>query len=334
MQIRKNGSTSNIERVVLIDVTSGTPKTGLAYNTGGLTISTIADNESTATTYTANGSTTETITTLGTFAAPTATKCRFKEVDSTNHPGLYELQIADARYSVSNAKYLDITITLSGTIIPQRLRVRLAKFDLDDSVRAGLTALPNANAGASTGLPLSVDSSGRVDVLKINGTSQTARDIGASVLLSSGTGTGQVDLSSGQVKVQSGTGSGQISTSSGQVLVQSGTGTGQLLVTSGIVSSDMTKLNGDSTAAANLSTSAKTMETGTAVTGTLSSTQFTTNLSNATDSAYVGRIVVFTSGSLIRQVGVISAYVGASKTITVSSALTGAPSNGDGIIVV
>jgi hypothetical protein len=38
-------------------------------------------------------------------------------------------------------------------------------------------------AGASGGLPLSVDASGRVDVLKVNGTSQTARDLGASVLL-------------------------------------------------------------------------------------------------------------------------------------------------------
>jgi len=72
--------------------------------------------------------------------------------------------------------------------------------DPTDSVRFGLTALPNAAAGASGGLPLSVDASGRVDVLKINGTSQTARDVGASVLLSSGTGTGQLDFASGVVK--------------------------------------------------------------------------------------------------------------------------------------
>lgn len=75
-------------------------------------------------------------------------------------------------------------------------------LDLTDGVRLGLTALPNAAAGASGGLPLSVDTSGRVDVLKINGTSQTARDIGASVLLSSGTGTGQISLSSGAVLLQ------------------------------------------------------------------------------------------------------------------------------------
>lgn len=43
-----------------------------------------------------------------------------------------------------------------------------------------------------------------VNTTHLAGTSQTARDIGASVLLSSGTGTGQISLSSGAVKVQAG----------------------------------------------------------------------------------------------------------------------------------
>lgn len=47
---------------------------------------------------------------------------------------------------------------------------------------------------------LSVDANGRVDVIKIAGTTQTARDIGASVLLSSGSGVGQLDFTSGVVK--------------------------------------------------------------------------------------------------------------------------------------
>lgn len=46
----------------------------------------------------------------------------------------------------------------------------------------------------------SIDSNGRIDVIKVAGTTQTARDIGASVLLSSGTGTGQLDFTSGIVK--------------------------------------------------------------------------------------------------------------------------------------
>lgn len=47
---------------------------------------------------------------------------------------------------------------------------------------------------------LSVDANGRVDVIKVAGTTQTARDLGASVLLSAGTGTGQLDFTSGVVK--------------------------------------------------------------------------------------------------------------------------------------
>ena len=109
----KNGRTSVILRVKILDSTSttGAAKTGLTSASSGLIISTIADLEATATAYTAAGSTIETITTLGTFAAPTATKCRFKEVDATNHPGLYEIQIADARWAVSNANSVIVTVS-------------------------------------------------------------------------------------------------------------------------------------------------------------------------------------------------------------------------------
>ncbi len=46
----------------------------------------------------------------------------------------------------------------------------------------------------------SIDANGRLDIIKIAGTTQTARDIGASVLLSTGTGAGQLDFTSGVVK--------------------------------------------------------------------------------------------------------------------------------------
>ena len=109
-----NGQTSVVLRVKLRDSTSssGAGLTGLTYSSSGLIISTIADVEASATAYTVAASHIQTIATLGTFAAPSASNCRFKEVDSTNHPGLYELQIADARFAVTNAKSL--TISLSG----------------------------------------------------------------------------------------------------------------------------------------------------------------------------------------------------------------------------
>lgn len=102
--LRLNGQTSNKIRLIL-------GVAGLAFNTSDLLISTICDVEATATVYAEASSNIETITTLGTFAAPTSSKCRFKEVDATNHPGLYELQFADARFSVSNAKSVIISIS-------------------------------------------------------------------------------------------------------------------------------------------------------------------------------------------------------------------------------
>lgn len=109
--------------------------------------------------------------------------------------GQYHLDTTAADTNGNNIGFL-FTAT---NAIPVSIMIVTTAADPTDSVRFGLTALPNAAAGASTGLPLAVDSSGRVDVLKINGTSQTARDIGASVLLSSGTGTGQVALTAGAV---------------------------------------------------------------------------------------------------------------------------------------
>lgn len=88
-----------------------------------------------------------------------------------------------------------------------------------------------------------------------------------------------------------------------------------------------------SAAAAKLALSAGTMVTGNAITGTLSTTAFTTDLTEATDDHYNGRIVIFTSGVLSGQATDITDYDGATKTITVTD-MTEAPSNGDDFIIV
>jgi hypothetical protein len=123
-------TTSNIIRVFLQDSTSasGGGKTGLTHTSTGLIISTIADVEASATTYTSAASNVETITTLGTFAAPTSSKCRFKEIDATNFPGVYEIQIADARFSVTNSKQLLISVQASG-ISPVIAEIQLDQSD-------------------------------------------------------------------------------------------------------------------------------------------------------------------------------------------------------------
>ena len=179
----KLGQTSIVLRVKILDssVTTGAGKTGLAYNTAGLTIAAIADNEATTTAYTSAGSTIEDITTLGTYEAPTATKCRFKELDATNHPGVYEIHLANARYAVANAKSLLISIGGPTGAAETDAVIPLTSFDPYDGVRAGMTSLPNAVPGAAGGLliagtnaPVTITGSGNALTLQSTGANGAA----------------------------------------------------------------------------------------------------------------------------------------------------------------
>ena len=86
-------------------------------------------------------------------------------------------------------------------------------------------------------------------------------------------------------------------------------------------------------AATKIALSAGTIVTGAAALGTLSTTQMTTNLIEATNDHYNGRIIIWTSGVLINQATDITDYDGATKMFTFT-AVTEAPSNGDTFIIV
>jgi hypothetical protein len=161
--LRKNGATSNVFRAILRNSSTGAGLTGLSSSSTGLIISTIADTETSATAYTQAGSTIQTITTLGTYAAPSANNCRFKEVDSTNHPGLYEFQFADARFAVSSAKYLHVCVSGAASLLTKDITIQLTSADVDDGVRMGQTALPNAAANASGGIITNGTGSGQLN---------------------------------------------------------------------------------------------------------------------------------------------------------------------------
>lgn len=151
----KNGQTSVILRVKILDssVSTGAGKTGLTNATAGLKISTIADNESSPTSYTSGGSTIDTISTLGTFATPTASHCRFGEVSSSSHPGVYEIQIDNTRYAVSSAKSLLVSITGASNAADCDVVIPLRSVDPYDGNRFGLAVLPaSAVPGAANGL--------------------------------------------------------------------------------------------------------------------------------------------------------------------------------------
>jgi len=96
---------------------------------------------------------------------------------------------------------------------------------------------------------------------------------------------------------------------------------------------DVGAIDGSTTAAARLSDSAETMVLGAAITGTLSTTQMSTDLTEATDDHYNGRVIIWTSGVLQDQATNITDYNGTTKALTYT-ATTEAPSNGDTFIIV
>jgi len=99
----------------------------------------------------------------------------FVEVDATNCKGLYRLDLPDA--AIASGAFTCISIEFDGTI--------------EETVLVPLHTR-------------------KVNTIEVGGTTQTARDIGASVLLSSGTGAGQISLTSGLVKLAATTHTGAI----------------------------------------------------------------------------------------------------------------------------
>jgi len=96
---------------------------------------------------------------------------------------------------------------------------------------------------------------------------------------------------------------------------------------------NLTAIEGYTDAAESLRFGAGSIVTGSAVTGTLSATQMSTDLFESTDNHYTNRTVVWTSGSLQNQARRITAYNGTTKVLTFDEA-TEAPSNGNTFIIV
>ncbi|MCX5794969.1 MAG: hypothetical protein NTY77_05705 [Elusimicrobia bacterium] len=92
-------------------------------------------------------------------------------------------------------------------------------------------------------------------------------------------------------------------------------------------------IRGSVLAAENLRTNLLTMARGAAAAGTLSTTQMTTDLADTSDGVYVGRLIIWTSGALLRRVAYISGYAGETKKLTFG-AMPAAPSEGDTFLVI
>src|SRR5689334_3529030 len=178
--------------------------------------------------------------TLATMSTMNAyTSGGFAQIDATNMPGAYAFCPPNAVLATGpNA----IVILKGGaSMAPKVINCQIVAFD---PYTAPATAPTNWSS-------LSIDGNGRVDVIKIAGTTQTARDIGTSVLLSSGTGTGQISLSSGTVTVgtnndKTGYTASTVSDKTGYSLTQSfpSNFASMGIAATGEVDADIQKING------------------------------------------------------------------------------------------
>ena len=172
-----NGQTSVILRPKLRNATTGQGFTGVTSATSGLIISTIADNEATPTVYSVAAGTIESIATLGIYAAPTATKCRLKLVHDTNHPGDVEIQLADARFGVTGAKSLKVTI--SGVSGMAECDVLVPLKAIDSYAADGGLTLPDAPSDWLTAASVKADAVTKIQSGLATPTNITAGTIGS-----------------------------------------------------------------------------------------------------------------------------------------------------------
>jgi hypothetical protein len=267
----KEGTTSKLVKLFIQDssATDGSGLTGLVYNSASLTAYYLPEGDASATAIT-----------LATATVGTYTSGGFKEVDATNMPGVYELGLPDAVIDATSEGSVIVMLKGATNMAPVLLEVELDAIDYQDSVRAGLTALPNAAADAAGGLPIS---------------DAGALDLDATVGALTFTVAGEVDA-------------------------------------------NVISISGDSNAAIRLALSAAQIIPGTISDAVLSpsTTAFAADdITEATADHYNGRVIIFTSGSLLGQATSITDYslVSSEGNFTVV-AMTEAPANNDTFIII
>ena len=97
----------------------------------------------------------------------------------------------------------------------------------------------------------------------------------------------------------------------------------------------MAKVNASATAAKHLALGADSIVSAECTAGSTTSSIVGTGSSLKTvDSFYIDRMIIFTTGDLAYSARPVAAYDGSSKTFTVGTAFTSAPSSGDEFIIV
>ena len=145
------GTTDYSCTIRIVDSTDGTPETGVVFNTAGIDLW-----------YRRPGAVHTSITEATQTEAGAHTDGGFVHISD----GYYRLDLPDAAVA-SGVDYVDIGGTVTDMVVIGG-RIRITGADLDDTVRLGLTALPNAAADAAGGLAISDAGGADLDTLISN----------------------------------------------------------------------------------------------------------------------------------------------------------------------
>jgi hypothetical protein len=181
------GSTDVSVVIRIIDSTDGTPETGVVFNTSGIDIE-----------YRREGAASTDITEATLAALTTAhTDGGFLHIGN----GYYRLDLPDAAVA-SGVTGVLVHGTVTGMVVIG-CYIQLVAYNPFDAVRLGLTALPNANASASGGLPIlgtnstAISFTGGMTISASGGSALTSSGSNGHGLAASGNGSGSGISSTG-----------------------------------------------------------------------------------------------------------------------------------------
>ncbi len=176
------GTTSYIADLFIQDSSQvdGRGLTGLAFGTGSLVAS-----------YLRPGAARVAITLITQTVTGAYSSGGFVEVDATNMPGVYRLDIPDAALA-AGVKSVLIMLKGAANMAPCVMEIELTAVNNQDAVSYGLTALPNAAAGANGGLPTG-NASGQVAVASFAANAITATAIAADAITAAKVADGTID---------------------------------------------------------------------------------------------------------------------------------------------
>jgi len=286
----------------------------------------------------------EDVTTEGTYQAPSASGKVRIGTPANMRTGTYELHFDNALFA-TGAEYVVVTLGGAANMAPLTLEIQLS-----DPIR-GLgspTGIPNFAATAAGGL------SSDLGLLKKYGYAVIEASISAvgsstSLTISGGPA---YDIASGIAILSNASDSNNTKAvacsyvASGPTLnleeapfgAEAPTTSDKVTIiaipeSTTPVDANMTQMDGETSPVTNLAAAADAIIRGSAVTGTLSTTVMTTDLTGYADDELIGATVVWKSGTAAGQRSTITDYASSGGTITYDVIAT-APANADTFVVV